>query len=540
MRRFKLHITIIFLTLASLVSYGQTVPIADPVFLDFLKLHYAHTITENDELIISEAATVTGSFNGYNQGFSNVEGIQYFTNLERLYLTDNNLTSVPDLSGLSSLRVLNLSTNQLTTLPAINTMTNLREFYAYENMLTQLPDFSQNSLLRFIAVYDNQLTSLPDLSNLSSLIGLEVGNNRLTSFPELNNLTSLRLLYFWNNEISELPPLNNLLELREIYASSNQLYLLPDFSANINLSLVVFDNNRLNSLPGITNLNNLTDVRISANHFSFSYLSYLAENIADFETIFSYSPQKDLETGTSIFVREGESFTIETNVDTDLEGVSYEWLLGNRILRNSHTDRLTVHNVENRHAGDYYCRLYHPDFPSLVLVTTPYTVRVASCMDISGLQYEAFPISCLKPGSLSIDPSSVLLAQNPVFELKAAYSGNIIRSTDGNFPRLNEPNYTLTISTSEICKKTYPDQIRIPVEECEEALITPDGDGQNDTYLFNQTGTVAIYDKNGSLVKSMSIPNEWDGSGLSGKVRPGYYVANINDGEEFIRISVIY
>lgn len=71
-------------------------------------------------------------------------------------------------------------------------------------------------------------------------------------------------------------------------------------------------------------------------------------------------------------------------------------------------------------------------------------------------------------------------------------------------------------------------------------LLRPDGDGENDAFFIKQQGKVIIYYKTGEHVKVLQIPAEWDGSVKGGKVAPGYYFVDINNGESIINVRVIY
>jgi internalin A len=67
--------------------------------------------------------------------------IGQLSNLQSLYLTDNQLTSLPpEIGELSSLQELSLFDNQLTSLPAaIGQLTNLQELLLNDNQLRHLP-----------------------------------------------------------------------------------------------------------------------------------------------------------------------------------------------------------------------------------------------------------------------------------------------------------------------------------------------------------------------------------------------------------------
>jgi hypothetical protein len=149
-------------------------------------------------------------------------------------------------------------------------------------------------------------------------------------------------------------------------------------------------------------------------------------------------------------------------------------------------------------------------------------------------------INCLKSGTLDViwnTAPSVSLT----YTLKSPVTGKIYSSSAGSFNGLTESNYNLAVQSGISCQKQYPATINIPIEECTETFITPDKDGDKDSFYFTASGKAIIYDKNGNIVKTLIIPSEWDGSSKLGKlVSQGYYVADINDGQEFIKISVIY
>src|SRR5690606_10753997 len=68
-------------------------------------------------------------------------------------------------------------------------------------------------------------------------------------------------------------------------------------------------------------------------------------------------------------------------------------------------------------------------------------------------------------------------------------------------------------------------------------LITPDGDGNEDSYYIRRRGMVRIHDGNGFLVRELKAPGPWDGTNNDGQlVTPGRYQLEINDTD---RIEVL-
>ncbi|MBN2442364.1 MAG: leucine-rich repeat domain-containing protein, partial [Spirochaetales bacterium] len=122
------------------------------------------------------------------RAFNNLlSGILSLTNLQKLYLRFNQLTSLPpEISNLTNLQLLDLNYTQLTSLPPeISNLTNLQKLYLSSNQLTSLP---------------------PEISNLTNLQGLDLSSNQLTSLPpEISNLTNLQRLDLCDNQFTSLP-----------------------------------------------------------------------------------------------------------------------------------------------------------------------------------------------------------------------------------------------------------------------------------------------------------------------------------------------
>ena len=134
-----------------------------------------------------------------NKGIKSLKGIEYFTDLEYLYCSANQLVDL-DLSKNVKLLHLDCSNNSLISLN-ISKNTLLRDLYAGSNHLTTL-DLSNNTYLLNLNVSSNQLTTL-NLSKNPGLETLECQSNQLTTL-DLSNNTGLQTLKCYSNGFKTL------------------------------------------------------------------------------------------------------------------------------------------------------------------------------------------------------------------------------------------------------------------------------------------------------------------------------------------------
>jgi len=254
------------LLLINFIGFAQEYnlyPLEDSNFLAYLQENYPATIV-NDSLDINATGDIQSIyidydwiFYAYDSTINNLDGIQFFNNLESLVITGCDLTTPPNLpdnlvelqiSGSSftsmpvfpeSLHILNISStpiNDFLTLPE-----NLVELSLYGSEITNLPSLPEN--LVEIRISAEQLTSLPDLPN--NLMILEIENSPITNLPSLpENLIRLKVV---GSNLINLPDLPN--SLQELDVNNNQLTSLPVLPNS--LYQIYISNNQLTSLPEI-------------------------------------------------------------------------------------------------------------------------------------------------------------------------------------------------------------------------------------------------------------------------------------------------
>ena len=182
----------------------------------------------DDVLTDAEIAEVT-DINMSSSDIKTLEGIDFFTALQSLECSYNQLTSL-DLSKNTALKYLYCSNNQLTSLD-VSGCTKLTTLNCLQNQLTSL-DVSQNTNLMGLYCQSNQLTSL-DVSGCTALEYLYCQSNQLTSLDVTKN-TALTELDCGSNQLTSLDVSKNTV-LETLDCSSNQLTSL-DLSHNPEMS----------------------------------------------------------------------------------------------------------------------------------------------------------------------------------------------------------------------------------------------------------------------------------------------------------------
>jgi hypothetical protein len=189
---------------------------------------------------ISSLAGERTSLNLDNQAnfqyITDLSGLEYFTKLKSLNISNNNISHFPRLpSTLTTLQCVNSGLTTLPTLPST-----LEVLICKANKLTTLPTLP--SSLNYLDCYNNKLTALPTLPDGLSV--LYCAANPLSNLPVLPN--SLRTLYCYKNNLTTLPTLPN--SLVYLHCGNNNLTQLPTLPTKL-VSLVCSTNPNLTCLP---------------------------------------------------------------------------------------------------------------------------------------------------------------------------------------------------------------------------------------------------------------------------------------------------
>ena len=197
--------------------------------------------------------------------------------LENLFLMDNRLISLPDMTRLVVLEILDVENNGIGRTPDLFALTklphSLRKLYLQKCQLTTIPDFVlELPNLQWLNLSHNRLVDLGNIEGLNGLVSLErivLSHNQLKCLPErMGDLPSLQEFYAMDNQLSRLPDsFCGLQSLKLMACSNNRLVVLPDeLGRLIHLETIEASHNRLRFLPdSIAEIGGLRHLVVSDN-----------------------------------------------------------------------------------------------------------------------------------------------------------------------------------------------------------------------------------------------------------------------------------
>jgi small GTP-binding protein len=134
-----------------------------------------------------------------------------FKNLQRLDLSDNNISDIKAISELKDLQVLNLTENQINEISKeISKLKNLRRLYLFGNKISKIPK---------------------EIGELKNLVELDFAANQINTLPEeIGEWKNLKVLYLFDNQISDITALLELknLEFLDLRGNIGLLEKIPE------------------------------------------------------------------------------------------------------------------------------------------------------------------------------------------------------------------------------------------------------------------------------------------------------------------------
>ena len=226
-----------------------------------------------------------------NRGIHDLTGLQFATNLIRLYLRDNQVSDLSPIMGLIQLRELMLTFNPVSDLSPLRGLTNLTQLEVDASQVSDISPLRGLTNLTYLELDETlvsdisplrglinlthlelQDTSVSDLSQIAGLINLEVlgfeGDN-VSDLSQIAGLINLkRINASWGSSISDLSPLAGLTKLEEIHINAGKVSDLTPLTGLTNLKELHFQDNDISDISPLAGLTGLTRMNLGDNNIS--------------------------------------------------------------------------------------------------------------------------------------------------------------------------------------------------------------------------------------------------------------------------------
>lgn len=218
---------LILCLLVAVNCFAQNVTIPDVNFKTILVTNY--DTNGDNEISMSEAASVTGTINATGAAIIDITGVEAFVNITGLNVENNAITTV-DLSQNTQLTTIDIDNNAISLID-LSALTSLQFLYADSNQLLYL-DFSNNGGLFSVIAKNNAVMTGVNLDN---------GNSNGIFIVDLTNNSSLSCIQVDAATMSN-PPASWSVDAMVSYATE-----CPDF-CYVNIPDAAFKNALLTSI----------------------------------------------------------------------------------------------------------------------------------------------------------------------------------------------------------------------------------------------------------------------------------------------------
>ncbi len=179
-------------TIRQVVSYRsgvyEVVNIPDKNFKKCLNMALGQYDYPDAPIAKSQLSSLSEQVTCSFSNITDIEGAQYLTNINTLFLAGNNISNIDALKDLTNLTSIHLGHNNITDIETLKSLTSLE----------------------YLSLNYNNISNLDTLKNLTNLKQLYLDNNSIDSVVALSGLINLEELNLDYNSITNIEPLKNL------------------------------------------------------------------------------------------------------------------------------------------------------------------------------------------------------------------------------------------------------------------------------------------------------------------------------------------
>ena len=243
---------------------------------------------------------------GRDKGIQDLTGLEFATNLEDLDISDNEISDLSPIAGLTDLVLIAMSRNHdISDFSPLKNLKNLEWITFVETQVSDISVFRELTNLRYIHARNHNISDLSPLTNLTKLEYLNLSGGNISDLTPLTKLTNLTELYLADEKISDISPIAGLTGLLRLGLARNKISDISPLTRLTNLERLDLRRNKLISdispLARLTNLkwlqlseNNIPDVSPLARLTNLKWLGIHDNKISDI------SPLNELRENTKI------------------------------------------------------------------------------------------------------------------------------------------------------------------------------------------------------------------------------------------------
>ncbi|MGB2807017.1 MAG: leucine-rich repeat domain-containing protein [Sedimentisphaerales bacterium] len=178
-------------------------------------------------------------------GIDNLAGIEYATNLKKLFLYDNPIRDLSPLSKLTNLEGMQLNGKYIEDVSPLASMTKLEWLDLYETQVSDISPLIKLINLDHLSLSSNKISDVSPLSELVKITGLTFNYNQVHDISALSVLKNLESLTIHHNHISDVSAITGLSSLRDLDISYNQISDISPLVHLQNLEMLKINDNPL-------------------------------------------------------------------------------------------------------------------------------------------------------------------------------------------------------------------------------------------------------------------------------------------------------
>ena len=202
------------------------------------------------------------------EDISDIKGLKSLANLQKLYLSGNQITEIKGLKSLANLQILRLNNNQITEIKGLKSLANLQELNLSRNQITEIKGLESLANLQYLFLRRNQISEIKGLESLANLQTLYLEENQITEIKGLESLANLQELSLYSNQITEIKGLESLANLQFLGLEANKITEIKGLEYLANLQKLYLGENQITEIKGLESLVNLQELNLYWNQIS--------------------------------------------------------------------------------------------------------------------------------------------------------------------------------------------------------------------------------------------------------------------------------